>query len=411
MNNNMILIIFSTLLLLSCCIKSIESFNNNTLQNELGSERSRIELSLRSLEMKRLKSAHDKMKEQKISLTGFYHTSAWRNYWEYVISEQLLLLDGKRMKSTEYEIFEDNTSNDIIWGHKRFASLLEVSDKLNIITSGDTINDHEKIVKLIKSLNILPSNYEKIMIQYNRTMNRDTYTWHSNDQQKAEYRKKIPDLTIGEVASVDKLHKFCKNEVEHGRKAFVYYFHSKGSCCTRKNKITEKYPPGIITWRESMNTFNLEFPSICMRALLDGYNSCGMEYQDAHYSGNYWWANCDHVAKLIPLPSLYDAYAVEFFIFKMTHNDQLNKKIGFKCGYSTHNFKVNHYDVEKPRDTYLGIVMNYLLDEEIPINPLSPMSAATSLTKKKDDVENCIKLRNMKDKKRYVDIENIERYI
>ena len=65
MNNNMILII--SLLLLSCCIKSIESFNNNTLQNDLGSERSRIELSLRSLEMKRLKSAHDKMKEQKIN--------------------------------------------------------------------------------------------------------------------------------------------------------------------------------------------------------------------------------------------------------------------------------------------------------------------------------------------------------
>jgi thiol-disulfide isomerase/thioredoxin len=55
--------------------------------------------------------------------------------------------------------------------------------------------------------------------------------------------------------------------------------------------------------------------------------------------------------------------------------------------------------------------MNYLLDEEIPINPLSPISTATSLTKKKDDVENCIKLRNMKGKKRYVDIENIEQYI
>ena len=207
---------------------TVESFSgNNNTYNEMGSERSRIELSLRSLEMKRLKSAHDKMKEQKISLTGFYHTSAWRTYWEYVISEQLLILDGRRMKSTEYEIFEDSSHNDIIWGHKRFASLLEVSDKLNIITSGDTIDDHEKIVKLIKSLDLSPSNNEKIHLQYNRTMNRDAYTWHSTDQQKAEYRKKIPDLTIGEVASVDKLHKFCMNEVANGRKAFVYYFHSK----------------------------------------------------------------------------------------------------------------------------------------------------------------------------------------
>ena len=28
-----------------------------------------------------------------------------------------------------------------------------------------------------------------------------------------------------------------------------------------------------------MNTFNIEFPSICLRAMLDGYSACGMEYQ------------------------------------------------------------------------------------------------------------------------------------
>ena len=34
-----------------------------------------------------------------------------------------------------------------------------------------------------------------------------------------------------------------------------------------------------------MNAFNIEFPSICLRALLKGYNTCGVENQDAHYSG------------------------------------------------------------------------------------------------------------------------------
>ena len=47
-----------------------------------------------------------------------------------------------------------------------------------------------------------------------------------------------------------------------------------------------------------MNAFNIEFPSICLRALLKGYNTCGVENQDAHYSGNFWWADCEHIASL-----------------------------------------------------------------------------------------------------------------
>ena len=49
--------------------------------------------------------------------------------------------------------------------------------------------------------------------------------------------------------------------------------------------VQTKNKPAVASWREVMNTFNIEFPSICMRALNDGYSTCGMEYQEAHYSG------------------------------------------------------------------------------------------------------------------------------
>ena len=104
----------------------------------------------------------------------------------------------------------------------------------------------------------------------------------------------------------------------------------------------------VASWRELMNTFNIEFPSVCLRALMDGYRSvclpaylsvsyciftllystavhitsvltfssrifhrhsaCGVELQEGHFSGNFYWARCDHIAALPPLDSKYDAW-------------------------------------------------------------------------------------------------------
>jgi hypothetical protein len=77
------------------------------------------------------------------------------------------------------------------------------------------------------------------------------------------------------------LHEYCINEKKNKRKAFVYYIHNKGSCCTRKSEPSRN----IVSWRESMNAFSIEFPSICLRALMDGYSTCGMDQQDRTYSG------------------------------------------------------------------------------------------------------------------------------
>ena len=53
----------------------------------------------------------------------------------------------------------------------------------------------------------------------------------------------------------------------------------------RPNDEVQIKNKSVASWREVMNTFNIEFPSICMRALNDGYSTCGMEYQEALYAG------------------------------------------------------------------------------------------------------------------------------
>jgi len=56
-----------------------------------------------------------------------------------------------------------------------------------------------------------------------------------------------------------------------------------------------------------MNAVHIEFPSICMRALLDqGHGACGVEGHERHFAGNYWWTTCDHVARLPPLTNRFD---------------------------------------------------------------------------------------------------------
>ncbi len=49
-----------------------------------------------------------------------------------------------------------------------------------------------------------------------------------------------------------------------------------GGCCFRKTGM-EHMP--VASWREEMNAMTLEFPSICLRAMLKGYSTCGVENQ------------------------------------------------------------------------------------------------------------------------------------
>ena len=90
-----------------------------------------------------------------------------------------------------------------------------------------------------------------------------------------------------ETKTLSKLHGFCIANPS----SKVMYFHTKG--VFHKRKSNEKM-------RQMLNVFILN--TACMDALEEGYDICGLRLSPVpfvHYSGNFWWANCRYISKLV----------------------------------------------------------------------------------------------------------------
>jgi hypothetical protein len=141
------------------------------------------------------------------------------------------------------------------------------------------------------------------------------------------------------------------------KKALVYYFHLKGSCCWKDSKRYKKPNPSA-RWREYMNAFNLEFPSICLRALGHyDFSVCGTEYQDEHYSGNYWWSDCEHLSQLPPMKDRYSWIEAEYLSVRVHDNSYYMQAFARHCAYSMFSSSSRNitslYDEEITREMYL----------------------------------------------------------
>lgn len=93
-----------------------------------------------------------------------------------------------------------------------------------------------------------------------------------------------------ELLTLDSLYTLCRNN----NQSYVLYFHNKGSFhCGQKD------------FRDALNCYNLN--PHCITSLANGYDLCGMRISPLpapHYSGNFFWARCDYVSKLMdPLTS------------------------------------------------------------------------------------------------------------
>ena len=111
---------------------------------------------------------------------------------------------------------------------------------------------------------------DKIEFYFNRTLDRGSFRNLSPEER--DKRQLDAELSEGEAATTLAMHDYCTNEKKHGRAAMVFYLHNKGGCCVRRPEpAKEGYRRAVASWREVMNTFNIEFPSICLRAMLDGY--------------------------------------------------------------------------------------------------------------------------------------------
>jgi hypothetical protein len=348
-----------------------------------------------------------RLKEEGYSIHGFYHTSTWQEYWKEVISEQLYLLDGRRkfphIKNADIDAFKGNQNLDHAtyeWDTRgRYTSLLDITEELYLNVAGRDLKEFQDVKALASYL--LLDHIEKIKFNFNYSLIREVYD-EAVPLEKEKYEQDL-ELSSGEYPTILKLKQHCDAMKKQGKKSLVYYFHAKGPCCWkdykqiysdnlvyqdkshRNNQI--KFSP-VSTWRDLMNSAVLEFPSICIRALIDkNYSACGAENQLAHYSGNFWWAHCDHIAQLDFPPNRFDWRKPEFFVLFVHRKLDVRERFGFRCGYSVYNCGVHFYKHECPRSRYRQTLWNNVLNDTIGRSTGKGASAD-------DNMSNCAHLRS-----------------
>lgn len=374
--------------------KSIPSFNERSIFD--------LEKMLAMQEMEQNMKVLETMKHQGYSIYGFYHTSTLLEYWREVVSEQLFLLDGWRKFPTDnakldYGTYEWDTNH-------KYTSLLNITEQLYMNVVGNDTKEFNNMKALVSYLML--SNRHKIYMNFNRTLPREAYD-DAPLEQKTMYDQ-MHNISSGEYPTITKLYETCRSLSSQGKKVLVYYIHSKGSCCWkdfqqvyRKEKTSLKYSDiykenvifsPVSTWRAYLNAMILEFPSTCLRAIIEkNYSTCGVENQFAHYSGNFWWADCDHIAKLEPLHNRFDWRKPEFWVM-FAHgsgsNNKINKRFAYRCGYAIFNCNMNLYHHECSRYKYRETLWNNAFSQEV------SRSTPTGTTLTEDQASVCKELRS-----------------
>jgi len=122
---------------------------------------------------------------------------------------------------------------------------------------------------------------------------------------KAVLESRVEELTNGALVYIEyfnPLHYECdtiltlKKWCVDNKHAFVFYLHNKG-----KSRESNKWAyPHVVDWREYMMFYLFERYQLCVNMLLHGKKACGVNKRpdpEFHYSGNFWWASCEHVRK------------------------------------------------------------------------------------------------------------------
>eukprot|EP00667_Euglena_gracilis_P014382 EG_transcript_14891 len=329
-------------------------------------------------------------KQRNTTLRVFYHTSTWKQYWQDVITEQVLMMDGRRPVNFFHGEHPFDQSIDpcpncsvhggLRWLPAQWASVLDLADQLYLNVAHQRRGDFERVKQMVDRLPL--KHRDKLYLHFNLTIAR-------RDTQRRP--KASLGLSVGEVSTMIAMHDYCIAERAAGRKAFVLYLHTKGSCCSRRapsssapepkstgRSGTVKDPVSVASWRELMNTFSIEFPSICLRALLEGYVACGTNLRhwaeagmDPHYSGTVFWANCDHLAALPPLRNRFNAWDSELWLFRVSRRSAAKVLFAFNCAFNTHSCRENLYKRPCPRASYRAKVLAYLQHWELPLSDMA----------------------------------------
>jgi hypothetical protein len=279
---------------------SITSTANEQFTNATLSSRVQVQRTLQTRELYHWKRAIEQVSLKNISLAGFYHVSRWAKYWREIVEEQLLIVDGRRQFGHRAE---SAAANQVLDWSREWVALLAASNLTVNVVGKDTKEMH-MVEHISKKLNL--THVSKLRFTYNRTIPRGEY-FYSNAAQQQLLNNAV-ELSEGEFSTVQRLRSHCEVAVRANQRTFVYYFHNKGGCCSRRNPKFKRVNP-VASWREAMNAFTLEYPSICLRALLKGHPTCGFEYQDAHYR-----FDCHHMSVFSFYYSLTNSFQWQFLV-------------------------------------------------------------------------------------------------
>jgi hypothetical protein len=234
-------------------------------------------------EIKMFRKAAITARLNEFEIVGFYHVSRQEHYWREVIEEQLLLIDSNFQSQLKNLNKNSNKKKQAI---QSINTLLKETSKLFINVIGQTKDDRDAVERAVKNLKLqsVKSLTKKIIISYNETVGLGEF-FDSPPAKRAKLTAQA-EISEGEYSTITKMYEYCRNVVSQEKKAFVYFFSTHGACCARKGP---QWSPDVIhnpvaSWREALNTFILEYPSICLRALLNGYPTCGIDYADARFT-------------------------------------------------------------------------------------------------------------------------------
>jgi hypothetical protein len=99
----------------------------------------------------------------------------------------------------------------------------------------------------------------------------------------------ISDVNAGEFYTLEQIEKHAKTSITNDK---ILYLHTKG--------VTTPNNQCINDWRKYMLYFNVEnFEKALIE--LKSYDTYGVDFVTEpakHYSGNFWWANANHIKNL-----------------------------------------------------------------------------------------------------------------
>ena len=327
---------------------------------------------LRNLELSRFKEVLEAISKDGITISGYYHISAWRPQWRDVVKDQLYIMAGKRSALGDQHppsaSYVPNSDRGFTQSH--YVALLDVVDHLQINIASPWISTYTEVKKMVtnevRSI-FTDEQFRKIRFSYNVTLTRGTFA-KSTPGERAEYEAR-GNLSEGESSTLARLKDYCEAQGAHGKKTLVFYVHDKGGCCYPSLQHKPDFVSvAVASWRDVMNAAVLEFPSVCLRALLGGYTVCGYGSQGgkAHFSGNFWWADCGHIAAL-PRIHHFDAWKAEFFILRTSRNLNNRLDIMHRCAYEVHHCSGNHYAEACKRKAYYHRVLTLVNQSRLPL--------------------------------------------